>query len=110
MPVARLATSRQQGLIVTLFFVLLAAVALGWTSRVRWRWLTVAGALTYPFYLLHQHIGLTIIHAMQDVRPRHVPLAVAILTMLITAWLLHRLDERPLARVLKRKLEQRSAQ
>ncbi|WP_230860490.1 acyltransferase family protein [Actinoplanes aureus] len=96
-------------LIVTLFFVLLGAVALGWSSRVQWRWLTVAGALTYPFYLLHQHIGLTIIHAMQDVRPRLLTLAFVILVMLGAAWLLHRLIEKPLARVLKRKLEQASA-
>jgi len=93
-------------LIVTLFFVVLGAVALGWTSRVQWRWLTVAGALTYPFYLLHQHIGLTIINAMQDVRPRLLTLALVILAMLAAAWLLHRLIERPLARVLKQKLAQ----
>ncbi|MEU8231425.1 hypothetical protein AB0C12_17670 [Actinoplanes sp. NPDC048967] len=92
--------------IVTLFFVALAAVAPGWTSRVQWRWLTVAGALTYPFYLLHQHIGLTVMNAMQEVRPRLLTLACVILMMLVAAWLLHRLIERPLSRVLKRKLDQ----
>jgi len=91
-------------LIVTTFFAIMTVVALGWTSRVQWRWLTTAGLLTYPFYLLHQHIGLTLIHGLQDVRPRYLTLAAVILTLLGAAWLLHRFIERPLARLLRAKL------
>ena len=82
----------------------MTVVALGWTSRVQWRWLTTAGLLTYPFYLLHQHIGLTLIHGLQDVRPRYLTLTAVILTLLGAAWLLHRFIERPLARLLRAKL------
>lgn len=41
---------------LALFFALMAAVALGWL-RLDWKWLSVAGALTYPLYLIHQYIG-----------------------------------------------------
>jgi len=96
-------------LVVTTFFAIMTVVALGWASRVQWRWLTTAGLLTYPFYLLHQHIGLTVIHGMQDVRPRYLTLAVVILALLGAAWLLHRFIERPLARLLRAKLAETSA-
>jgi peptidoglycan/LPS O-acetylase OafA/YrhL len=90
--------------IVTAFFAILVLVASGVVPRVRWRWLTTAGLLTYPFYLLHQHIGLTIIHALQDVRPRYLTLAFVITVMMAAAWLLHRSIERPLAQLLRRRL------
>lgn len=90
--------------VLTVFFVVMAVIAKGWTARIQWRWLTTAGVLTYPFYLLHHDISWSIIHAMRGVRPRLLTLVVTILVMLLAAWLLHRLIEKPLARVLKRKL------
>ncbi|MFI1990804.1 acyltransferase family protein [Actinoplanes sp. NPDC020271] len=90
-------------LIVTALFVAMAVVALGWTDRVRWRPLTTAGLLTYPFYLLHQHIGGTMIQHLHRLPPI-VTVAVVILTMLVVAWMLHRLVERPLARLLRERL------
>lgn len=53
-------------LIITVFFLLVAAVALGWTSRIRWRGLTVAGTLTFPLYLLHDAIGVNVMHHFGD--------------------------------------------
>ncbi|KUL29831.1 acyltransferase family protein [Actinoplanes awajinensis] len=91
---------------VTLFFALLAVIAMGWTARIQWRWLTWAGALTYPFYLLHQSIGWSLIHAMNGIRPHLLVLVAVILLLLLAAWLLHRLVERPLARVMRVKLDQ----
>jgi peptidoglycan/LPS O-acetylase OafA/YrhL len=95
--------------LVTIFFALMAVIAMGWTARIQWKWLTTAGLLTYPFYLLHQNIGWAIVHAMRDVRPRKLTLVAVILIMLVAAWLLHRLVEKPLAKVLKRKLAESSA-
>ena len=92
--------------VVTGIFAMMAAVALGRLSAIRWRWLTVAGALTYPLYLLHQYIGWTLIAALRDHLPRYGTLAVVTATMLLAAWLLHRLVERPVARVLRRRLDQ----
>lgn len=90
-------------LVVTALFLALAVVAVGWTSRVRWRGLTTAGLLTYPFYLLHQHIGGTLLQHLHGVRPI-VAVAVVILTMLVVAWMLHRWIERPLARFVRSRL------
>jgi peptidoglycan/LPS O-acetylase OafA/YrhL len=44
-------------LLITAAYAVVLVVALGWTDRITWRWLTVAGAVTYPFYLLHQQVG-----------------------------------------------------
>jgi len=104
------ALSAKKGvLLVTAFFVVMAVIAMGWTARVRWRWLTTAGLLTYPFYLLHQNIGLTIIHGMRDIRPRYLTLAIVLVVLLSASWLLHRFIEVPVARFLRARLGSSSA-
>ncbi|MER6237338.1 acyltransferase [Streptomyces clavifer] len=83
-------------LIVTAGFAVVAAIALGALHRVDWPWLTVAGALTYPFYLVHEHLGWVVVGVLH--RTLGVPAALtAVLTvgaMLALAWLLHRYVER----------------
>ncbi|MEU3456047.1 acyltransferase [Micromonospora sp. NPDC006766] len=96
-------------LLITAFFLVMTVVALGWTARIQWRWLTTAGLLTYPFYLLHEYIGWAIIHAVRDVAPRPVVLVAVVLLMLGAAWLVHRLIERPVARMLRDGLAAASA-
>ncbi|GAA2868202.1 acyltransferase [Actinoplanes cyaneus] len=95
-------------IVVTLFFVILAVIALGWTARIQWRWLTFAGALTYPYYLLHQSIGWSLIHGMNGPLDPWLVLVLTIGILLVSAWLLHRLIEKPFAKVLKHRLEQAS--
>ncbi|WP_229072430.1 acyltransferase [Actinoplanes sp. DH11] len=95
--------------LVTVFFAVLTLVALGYTSRIRWRWLTTAGVLTYPFYLLHENVGWTVIYGIRGFGPPLVMLGAAIVIMLLAAYLLHRLIEKPLARVMKRKLDEAAA-
>jgi peptidoglycan/LPS O-acetylase OafA/YrhL len=51
-------------LVLTLCFAVMALVALRLLDRVQWRWLTVAGALTYPLYLMHQVIGFSLINTV----------------------------------------------
>jgi peptidoglycan/LPS O-acetylase OafA/YrhL len=90
--------------VVTGIFAVMAAIALGWLNWVRGGWLTVAGALTYPLYLLHQEIGYVVIVRLHDRVPKW-PLLIGLLAaMLLAAWLVHRLVERPLAPRLKRAL------
>ncbi|WP_245687469.1 acyltransferase family protein [Streptacidiphilus griseoplanus] len=91
--------------VITVCFVVMAGVALGWFSRLNWRWLTTAGALTYPLYLTHEHLGHLVIYGLRDQFPPGVVLAVTTVAMLLLAWLVHRLAERPLARAMKRALE-----
>ncbi|MFG2981148.1 acyltransferase family protein [Streptomyces sp. NPDC048258] len=87
--------------IITLGFLVMAAMALGLFDGIRWRWLPHAGAVTYPFYLIHMMAGLTIIHHFRD-RVAPVPLVLGVTAfMLAFAWIIHRLVERPLGRVLR---------
>ncbi|SOE68300.1 Peptidoglycan/LPS O-acetylase OafA/YrhL, contains acyltransferase and SGNH-hydrolase domains [Streptomyces sp. OV198] len=82
-------------LVVTFGYVAVAAIALGWLRWANWRWLTVAGALTYPFYLVHEHLGWVVIKALHQ--GLHIPsYATFLLTatsMLVLAWLLNRYVE-----------------
>ena len=93
--------------LMCLFFLALVQGRLDWMS---WRWLTVAGALSYPFYLLHQHIGYTMIaflHAEHGISA-YVVLPGTVLAMLLLAWLLHRFVERPVSAFLRRQLSRPS--
>ncbi|MEV6602456.1 acyltransferase [Actinoplanes sp. NPDC051346] len=91
-------------IVVAGIFAVMAVVAAGGLSRVRGRWLTVAGALTYPLYLLHEYIGWTLIAALHPFLPRYAILATVVAVVMVAAWLLHRYAERPAARLLRRHL------
>ncbi len=82
-------------LVVTLGFVAVAAIALGWLNRANWPWLTVAGALTYPFYLVHEHLGWVAIRAYHQSLgiPSYATMPLTVATMLVLAWLLNRYVE-----------------
>jgi peptidoglycan/LPS O-acetylase OafA/YrhL len=95
---------------LTAIFAVMLAVALGRLSRVRGAWLTTAGALTYPLYLVHQQIGRTVIAHLHDRVPRW-PLVVGLtVVMLGAAWLVHLIVERPAAPRLRRALTRAVAQ
>lgn len=85
---------------------LVLAIACGRLDWMNWRWLTYAGALTYPFYLLHQMIGYTLIHTLYVGHrvSAYAVLPATLATTLVLAWVVHRLVERPLSAVLKRQL------
>ncbi|WP_406479262.1 acyltransferase family protein [Streptomyces platensis] len=95
--------------VVTLGFALVAAVALGKLHWANWRWLTVAGALTYPFYLVHEHLGWVVVRALHQGAglPSYATLPLTVGLMLLLAWVLHRFIERPLTPVLKRSIDPR---
>ncbi|MFF7605754.1 acyltransferase family protein [Streptomyces parvulus] len=89
----------------TVIFLLIAAVALGWTSWIRGRWLTVAGTLTFPLYLLHDVIGVTILHHLGD---RVDPWALVGMTtagLILLSYLVQRFVERPIAMSMRRRLK-----
>ncbi len=88
---------------ITGFFVIMALVAYG-KLAVTWRWLTTAGVLTYPLYLLHQDIGWAIISKLQHRVPAPVLAVSTLVAMLLLAWIVQRYVERPLARLLRAKL------
>ncbi len=90
--------------LMTLGYLVMLALALGRLSWIRGKWLTVAGATTYPLYLLHEHIGWTGIRLLRHHLSPWALVAAMTLGMLIAAYLVHRFVERPLSTLLKRGL------
>ncbi|MCK7627730.1 acyltransferase [Streptomyces sp. RS10V-4] len=93
--------------VLTAFLAVLALSAFGPLARLRRRWPVTAGALTYPFYLVHQSLGIPVAKGLL----RKVPalgvlpsIAVAAAFSLLLAAAVHRLVERPLGRALRRHL------
>ncbi len=89
-------------LIIAVIFVAVIACSNGWLSRVEWRWLTVLGALTYPLYLVHGQLGFFVIDVLHESRNSYLVLALAMLSSVAVAALIHVLVERRLARPLRR--------
>ncbi|WP_030675258.1 acyltransferase [Streptomyces rimosus] len=88
-------------LAVLLAFVLMAAIALGWFDKLQWRWLSTAGSLTYPLYLLHMYVGFTLIDLLRSRVPATVLLPGIVVFMLALSWVVHRFVERPLGRKIR---------
>lgn len=92
-------------LIFTVFLLLMVAVALGATDRVRWKWLVTAGALTYPLYLIHYAAGTAMINRLRDTMDARLLVVVVLAGFLALSWLVHRFVERPVAGMVKRGLD-----
>ncbi|MFI8826574.1 acyltransferase family protein [Streptomyces sp. NPDC053431] len=94
-------------LLVTGFLAILMLASLGPLKKIRWRWLVTAGALTYPFYLVHMSLGIPLAKGLT----RHVPglgpwgtMAVTTTAMLLLSYAVYRWAEKPLSRWLRRNL------
>jgi peptidoglycan/LPS O-acetylase OafA/YrhL len=88
-------------------FVLVAAAVL-WPrlARIRAGWLTVAGAMTYPLYLLHLELGWIVIRMLHRSVPAWPLVIVLVAVMLVLSYAVHRFVERPVARRMRRLLQQ----
>ncbi|WP_340384108.1 acyltransferase [Streptomyces sp. SS7] len=76
-------------------------------ARLRRRWLVTAGGLTYPFYLLHQSVGVPLAKGLLRLVPKLGPLpsmAVSVLCVLGLSLLIHTTVERRLGRLLRHRL------
>lgn len=82
-----------------------ALVTLTPLRRVSARWLTTLGALTYPLYLLHQDIGVLMIHALGPSCGRWMATAVTTVLLCGAAYAVSRYVERPVGRALRLRLE-----
>ncbi|TDC06512.1 acyltransferase [Nonomuraea longispora] len=87
--------------VVVLIFLVMTLIALRATRWLGRPWLVTAGALTYPLYLLHAHVGFVIFARVGDAVNKYVLLAGLIAVMLGAAYLVYRFVERPLAPRLK---------
>jgi len=90
--------------VLAVFYLLMAGVALDWFRRIDWRWLSTAGAVTYPLYLLHEYIGWEAIEKLRyDVNPWVLAGSLLVL-MLAGSWAVNRYVEQPLSRWMKGQL------
>ncbi|MEW9527518.1 acyltransferase family protein [Microbispora sp. NPDC049125] len=91
--------------VVSLLFLTMILVALGVLDRLDWKWLTALGALTYPLYLFHHHVGFLLIGRLHGVVGNGFTLSLAVAAALAVAYGVHRLVERPLAPRLRAGLD-----
>ena len=87
-------------------FAIFLMISLGMTSKLNSQKLIKLGVLTYPLYLIHQNIGFMVFHELGGSVNRFVLLLGLVLFMLLVAWLIHRLIEQPLGRLMNRQLKQ----
>ncbi|MEU1185703.1 acyltransferase [Streptomyces sp. NPDC005820] len=93
--------------VLTLCLGLLALAGIGPPARLRRRWLVTAGGLTYPFYLVHQSIGIPLAKGLLRVWPGLGPLpsmAASVMFVLALSLLIHTTVERRLGRLLRHRL------
>ncbi|MFE0043731.1 acyltransferase family protein [Streptomyces albireticuli] len=93
--------------VLTGFLVLLALAGPGPLRHLRWRSLVYAGALTYPFYLLHQSLGIPVARGVLKIAPGLglLPsIALGLLFSLLLAAALDRLVDRRLGPLLRHHL------
>jgi peptidoglycan/LPS O-acetylase OafA/YrhL len=83
-------------------FGLVAIVTLTRVNRLNARWMTFLGALTYPLYLVHQKVGLYVIHLMHRDSSPWVAMAVGALVSLLLATALYYTVEKPLGGRLRK--------
>jgi peptidoglycan/LPS O-acetylase OafA/YrhL len=94
---------------VLAFFAMICAVVMTPLSRVKWKWLATAGALTFPVYLLHGILGRFAIEQLAPWMPDHALMALLLVAVLGAAWLVNRCVEVPvgsrLAKLVERSLD-----
>lgn len=77
-------------------FGLVALVTLTRINRLGMRWMTVLGVLTYPLYLVHQDVGMYVLHLLHGDASPWVAMGAAVLVSLALAVVLHYAVEKPL--------------
>lgn len=89
------------GAVAVACFALVALVSLTPVRRLHARWMVVAGALSYPLYLLHQTTGWYLIHVLHHRINPWMTIGIAAGVAMVMAALLHYLVERPLGHRLR---------
>lgn len=87
--------------ILTLFFVVMLLIALGRTGAIARRRWPLAGAISYPLYLLHQNIGYLVFNRFYPTVNAHLLLWGMIAAVLGAAYGVHVLVERRFASRMK---------
>jgi peptidoglycan/LPS O-acetylase OafA/YrhL len=81
------------GLLVTVAYLLVLSMCVPAVAGLRLRGAALAGALTYPVYLLHDRIGFAVFEAYADDANRWFVYPATALAVIALAWALHELVE-----------------
>lgn len=79
--------------LTTLFFLMLLATKSKAVSDLQLPGATLAGALTYPVYLIHAHIGYIVLQHVATEQNKWWVYAGLIATVIVTSYLIHRVVE-----------------
>ena len=90
------------GLICVACFALVALVTLTPLAGLSARWMTLAGALTYPLYLIHENLGWFVIAKTREAYGCWIAVAAAATICMLAALALHYLVEKPLGPRLRK--------
>jgi peptidoglycan/LPS O-acetylase OafA/YrhL len=90
--------------IIAAIYCVMTLIALRVTRRIARPWFATAGALTYPLYLIHAHVGFIAFARLGGVVNPYVLLAGTVVLMCCAAYVIHATIERRLAPILKRVL------
>jgi peptidoglycan/LPS O-acetylase OafA/YrhL len=93
-------------LAVTGIFGAMALVATGRLRWLRWRGLTVLGALTYPLYLTHSQVALPLLKYAYPAMNRWTAMVLATAVSLLVAYAVYRLIERPAQSWMRARLKE----
>ena len=86
--------------IVSTFYVLFFLTALGKTGILNRKGMLILGAITYPLYLIHQHVGFMVFNLFDAAVNKYVLLLSTTALMILLAWAISRYAEVPGARLL----------
>jgi peptidoglycan/LPS O-acetylase OafA/YrhL len=87
--------------IIITFFILMSAISLKYTSSFGRRQWLLAGAITYPLYLIHQNIGFMIFNAAYPAVDSHIIFWGTITLAIGAAFAVHVWVEKPVALQLR---------
>lgn len=82
--------------VLVVIFIVMVAFTLSPLKHKGWKWMTRAGALTYPLYLTHQYWGLWLIRHLEPALGAWVTLAVSVVASVVLAYVIERWVERPI--------------
>lgn len=94
------------GLLMLGCYGLMTLITIRKFEGINWRWLPIAGALTYPFYLLHEDIGFILMRHITITSNGFALTMLIIVLMLMMSWVVHRYFERIYCPPLRRWIEQ----
>ncbi|MCW2940191.1 MAG: acyltransferase 3 [Actinomycetia bacterium] len=94
-----------EAVLTTVIFGVMALVAVGALRFLRWKRLTVLGALTYPIYLIHHWCGELVITTLGLRSNPWLGVAASLTVALVLAYGIYRLVEVPVQRVLRSRLK-----